>query len=69
MSFRIWETPSGRFRRWGKRGRGYTRAPMFARMTVVLVGGGAAWDTRLARDAATAPPSSFGGIGGCGGSG
>ncbi|MFZ0519704.1 MAG: hypothetical protein WAL95_01690 [Candidatus Acidiferrales bacterium] len=37
MSFRIWETPSGRFRRWGKRGRGYTRGPMFARMTVVLL--------------------------------
>ena len=37
MSFGLWDTPSGRFRRWGKRGRGYTRAPMFARITVVLL--------------------------------
>jgi hypothetical protein len=37
MSFGLWDTPSGRFRRWGKRSRGYTRAPMFARMGVVLL--------------------------------
>jgi hypothetical protein len=37
MSFRIWDTPSGRFRRWGKRGHGYTRAPKFARVAVVLL--------------------------------
>lgn len=37
MSFGFWDTPSGRFRRWGKRGQHYTRAPMFARMAVVLM--------------------------------
>ncbi len=37
MSFGIWDTPSGRSRRWGRRGRGYARAPMFARVGVVLV--------------------------------
>jgi hypothetical protein len=37
MSFRIWDTPSGRSRRWSKRGRTYPRAPMFARMAVVLL--------------------------------
>ncbi|MFZ0645904.1 MAG: hypothetical protein WA785_12160 [Candidatus Acidiferrales bacterium] len=47
MTFGIWDAPSGRFRRWGKRGRGYTRAPMFARMAVVLLAaalvGAVAW--------------------------
>ncbi len=37
MNFRIWDTPSGRSRRWSKRGRTYPRAPMFARMAVVLL--------------------------------
>src|SRR5579864_6097999 len=37
MSFRIWDSPSGRSRRWSKRGRTYPRAPMFARMAVVLL--------------------------------
>lgn len=37
MSFGIWDTPSGRSRRWGRRGRGYARAPMFARVGVVLI--------------------------------
>ncbi len=37
MSFGIWNPPSGRFRRWGKRRRGYTRGVMFARVAVVLL--------------------------------
>jgi hypothetical protein len=37
MSFRIWDSPSGRSRRWSRRGRAYPRAPMFARMAVVLL--------------------------------
>lgn len=60
MSFGLWDTPSGRFRRWGKRSRGYTRAPMFARMAVVLLAaalvGTIAWQgvRRLLHPATTA---------------
>jgi hypothetical protein len=37
MSIRISDSPSGRSRGWSKRGRTYPRAPMFARMAVVLL--------------------------------
>lgn len=37
MNLGIWDTPSGRARRWSKRRKGYSRAPMFARMAVVLL--------------------------------
>lgn len=37
MSFGIWDTPSGRSRRWGKRGRGYTPVPTYARVAVVTL--------------------------------
>src|SRR5580704_19112111 len=37
MNFRIWDSPSGRSPRWSKRRRTYPRAPMFARMAVVLL--------------------------------
>lgn len=67
MSFGIWDAPSGRSRRWGKRGHGYTRAPMFARMVVVLLAaalvGTIAWQgvQRLRHPATSARVSPAGG--------
>jgi hypothetical protein len=69
MSFGPWDTPSGRFRRWGKRGGGYTRAPMFARIAVVLLAaalvGTIAWQRvqRLLHPAKTAEGSTAGSSG------
>jgi hypothetical protein len=37
MGRSLWDTPSGRDRRWAKRSGGYTSAPKYVRITVVLL--------------------------------
>jgi hypothetical protein len=37
MGRSLWDTPSGRDRRWGKRSGGYTSAPKYVRVVVVLL--------------------------------
>jgi hypothetical protein len=37
MGFKIWDTPSGRKRRWGKRRNAITPAPTYARVAVIVL--------------------------------
>ena len=37
MGFGIWDTPSGRDRRWERRKRGFAPAPMYVRLAVVAL--------------------------------
>jgi hypothetical protein len=69
MDFKLWDTPSGRKRRWAKRKGAYTPAPMYARVVVVLLAaallGTLFWQgvqrllhpSETGRGAATAKPS------------